>query len=93
VWRALRLISTGTGDLDRLPPAVFEALNRQMKSLGTITPLTRPEPTGMKSAACGACRRTQGAIWGRSRWKKQPGRFSGKIFGVAGARGDPNGRR
>jgi hypothetical protein len=30
------LIPRGTGDLDRLPPAVFEALNRHMKSLGTI---------------------------------------------------------
>ena len=52
----------------------LEALNPHMKSLGTVRPLTRPEPMGMKSAACGALQahparhlgtiQTEKAAWG-----------------------------
>ena len=70
-----------------------QALNRHMKSLGTMRPLTGPEPRGMKSAACGACRRTQRADLGTIQMEKAAWGVSGKIFGVAGARADPKGRR
>jgi hypothetical protein len=89
VWRPTRLM--GTGDLDRLSPAVFEALKRHMKSLGTIGPHA-PEPLGMKSATCRACSRTQRAL-GTIQMEKAAWGVSGKIFGVAAARADPNGRR
>ena len=76
-----------------LPPAVFEALNRHMKSLGTMRPLTRPEPMGMKSAACGALQAHPARHLGTIQTEKAAWGVSGKIFDVAGARADPKGRR
>jgi hypothetical protein len=75
----------GAGELTGLPPAT---------SLGTMRPLTGPELRGMKSAACGALQANPARHLGTVQTEKAAwGGVSGKIFDVAGARADPNGRR